>query len=124
MGVQTTPKADVTQLINFFFTMAGALKRFMPLFDRVLVQKAEAITKTKGGLIIPEKAVAKVNTAKVLAVGAGLRSESVEVIPPAVAVGDEVMVPDFGGQKKLSWKEMIISCIGTLIFLQSSNLNK
>merc|ERR1712106_388002 len=64
-----------------FFTMAGALKRFMPLFDRVLVQKAEAITKTKGGLIIPEKAVAKVNTAKVL------------------AVGDEVMVPDFGGQK-------------------------
>merc|ERR1712055_20474 len=82
-----------------FFTMAGALKRFMPLFDRVLVQKAEAITKTKGGLIIPEKAVAKVNTAKVLAVGAGLRSESGEVIPPAVAVGDEVMVPDFGGQK-------------------------
>merc|ERR1711970_1702611 len=82
-----------------FFTMAGALRRFVPLFDRVLVQKAEAITKTKGGLLIPEKSQVKVNTAKVVAVGAGLRSDSGEIIPPAVAVGDEVMTPDFGGTK-------------------------
>ena len=28
--------------------------------DRVLVQKAEAVVKTKGGIIIPEKAQSKV----------------------------------------------------------------
>ena len=30
--------------------------------DRVLVQKAEAVAKTKGGIIIPEKAQSKVST--------------------------------------------------------------
>ena len=39
---------------------SGALKRFLPLFDRVLVQRAEAAAKSKGGIIIPEKAQAKV----------------------------------------------------------------
>ena len=29
--------------------------------DRVLVQKAEAVAKTKGGIIIPEKAQSKVS---------------------------------------------------------------
>ena len=29
--------------------------------DRVLVQKAEAVAKTKGGILIPEKAQSKVN---------------------------------------------------------------
>jgi len=89
--------------------MAGALKRFIPMFDRVLVQRAEAITKTKGGLLIPEKSQVKVNTAKVVAVGAGLRSDSGETIPPAVAVGDEVMIPEFGGQKvELEGKEYFL----------------
>ena len=29
--------------------------------DRVLIQKAEAVTKSKGGILIPEKAQSKVN---------------------------------------------------------------
>ncbi|XP_068239653.1 10 kDa heat shock protein, mitochondrial-like [Palaemon carinicauda] len=79
--------------------MAGALKRFIPLFDRVLVQKAEAITKTSSGILIPEKSVAKVLIGKVVAVGEGARSENGATIPPVVAVGDEVMLPEFGGTK-------------------------
>ena len=54
---------------------AGALKRFVPLFDRVLIKKAEAITKTKAGIIIPEAAQAKVLTGEVVAVGSGARTE-------------------------------------------------
>ncbi|CAL4060233.1 unnamed protein product [Meganyctiphanes norvegica] len=92
-----------------YFKMAASLRRFVPLFDRILVQRAEAITKTKGGLLIPEKSQIKVNTAKVVAVGAGLRSESGEVIPPVVAVGDEVMIPEFGGTKvELEGKEFFL----------------
>merc|ERR1711915_551710 len=88
-----------------YITMAGALKRFVPLFDRVLVQRAEAITKTKGGLLIPEKSQVKVNTAKVVAVGAGLRSDGGETIPPAVAVGDEVMLPELGGKDYFLYRD-------------------
>merc|ERR1712183_1117081 len=79
--------------------MAAALKRFIPLFDRVLIQKAEAITKTSSGILIPEKSVAKVTTGKVVAVGEGVRTETGTIIPPVVSVGDEVMLPEFGGTK-------------------------
>nr|XP_053638496.1 10 kDa heat shock protein, mitochondrial-like [Cherax quadricarinatus] len=79
--------------------MAGVLRRFVPLFDRVLVQKAEAVTKTSSGILIPEKSLAKVLTGKVVAVGEGARTESGSVIPPSVSVGDEVFLPEFGGTK-------------------------
>nr|UXW88014.1 heat shock protein 10 [Portunus trituberculatus] len=79
--------------------MAGMLRRFVPLFDRVLVQKAEVVTKTASGIFIPEKSQAKVLTGKVVAVGEGLRTESGSVVAPAVSVGDEVLLPEFGGTK-------------------------
>lgn len=47
----------------------------MPLFDRVLIQKAEAVAKTKTGILIPEGSQAKVLTGKVIAVGEGQRTE-------------------------------------------------
>lgn len=50
-------------------------KRVIPLLDRVLVQRAEAITKTKGGIVIPEKVQQKVLQASVVAVGPGARNE-------------------------------------------------
>ncbi|KAK8738991.1 hypothetical protein OTU49_003779, partial [Cherax quadricarinatus] len=82
-----------------YYIMAGVLRRFVPLFDRVLVQKAEAVTKTSSGILIPEKSLAKVLTGKVVAVGEGARTESGSVIPPSVSVGDEVFLPEFGGTK-------------------------
>lgn len=53
---------------------AAAAKRLIPLFDRVLIQRAEAITKTKGGIVLPEKAQAKVLKGTVVAVGPGSRN--------------------------------------------------
>lgn len=43
--------------------------------DRVLVQRAEAMTKTAGGIVIPEKAQSKVLRATVIAVGPGARNQ-------------------------------------------------
>lgn len=54
---------------------AAAVKRLLPLFDRVLIKKAEALTKTKGGIVIPEKAQAKVLQGTVVAVGPGSRNQ-------------------------------------------------
>ncbi|RXG67678.1 10 kDa heat shock protein, mitochondrial [Armadillidium vulgare] len=78
---------------------ASALKRIIPLFDRVLIQKAEAVTKTKAGILIPESSQAKVLTGKVLAVGEGSRTESGSIIPVSVKVGEEVVLPEYGGTK-------------------------
>lgn len=51
------------------------MKRLIPLFDRVLIQRAEAITKTKGGIVLPEKAQAKVLRGTVVATGPGARND-------------------------------------------------
>lgn len=52
--------------------------------------------KTKGGIMLPN---AKVNSATVVAVGPGQRTERGDLIPPSVKEGDQVLLPDYGGQK-------------------------
>merc|ERR1712107_818497 len=70
---------------------ATVAKRIMPLFDRVLVQRAVAETKTKGGLLIPETAQKSPLEATVVASGPGARNANTgETIPMSVAVGDRV----------------------------------
>eukprot|EP00088_Acartia_fossae_P049565 TRINITY_DN546_c0_g2_i1.p1 TRINITY_DN546_c0_g2~~TRINITY_DN546_c0_g2_i1.p1 ORF type:complete len:105 (+),score=42.83 TRINITY_DN546_c0_g2_i1:60-374(+) len=78
---------------------ANVAKRIIPLFDRVLVQRVAAETKSKGGILIPEKAQAKTLEATVMAVGPGMRNEAGAHIPMAVQVGDKVLLPEFGGSK-------------------------
>jgi len=78
--------------------MAGkAFKSFMPLFDRILVQRFAAETKTKGGILIPEKSAGKVLDATVVATGPGLRNTEGNLQPLSVAVGDHVLLPEYGG---------------------------
>ncbi|KAG5676887.1 hypothetical protein PVAND_006691 [Polypedilum vanderplanki] len=79
--------------------MANAIKKLIPLLDRVLVQRAEAVTKTAGGIVIPEKAQSKVLKATVIAVGPGARNQAGQTIPMGVKVGDQVLLPEFGGTK-------------------------
>lgn len=78
---------------------ANAIKRLVPLFDRVLIQRAEAATKTKGGIVLPEKAQAKVLQGTVVAVGPGQRNEKGQHVPLSIKVGDMVLLPEYGGTK-------------------------
>eukprot|EP00088_Acartia_fossae_P004737 TRINITY_DN12041_c0_g1_i1.p3 TRINITY_DN12041_c0_g1~~TRINITY_DN12041_c0_g1_i1.p3 ORF type:complete len:105 (-),score=42.78 TRINITY_DN12041_c0_g1_i1:656-970(-) len=78
---------------------ATIAKRIVPLFDRVLVQRLAAETKSKGGILIPEKAQTKGLEATVMAVGPGVRTEAGNHLPMAVQVGDKVLLPEFGGAK-------------------------
>lgn len=48
-----------------------AFRKFLPLFDRVLVERLTAETVTKGGIMLPEKSQGKVLQATVVAVGPG-----------------------------------------------------
>ena len=45
------------------------------MFDRVLIERAEAMTRTRGGIVIPEKAQEKVVHGTVVAVGPGTRTK-------------------------------------------------
>ncbi|XP_076439447.1 10 kDa heat shock protein, mitochondrial-like [Babylonia areolata] len=79
--------------------MARALRNFLPLFDRILVERNLPQVKTKGGIMIPEKAQGKVQEGVVVAVGKGSQNENGEVMPVSVQVGDKVLLPEYGGTK-------------------------
>jgi len=79
----------------------AALKKFLPLFDRVLVERLAAEVKTKSGLMLPEKSVGKVLEATVVAVGPGGRDRDGKIIEPSVKNGDKVLLPEYGGTKVL-----------------------
>ena len=57
------------------YQQAAALKRIIPLFDRVLVERFAKETTTKGGIHIPEKSIGKILNATVVAVGKGVRQK-------------------------------------------------
>ncbi|XP_062596012.1 10 kDa heat shock protein, mitochondrial-like [Saccostrea cucullata] len=79
--------------------MASALKRFLPLFDRVLVERFAPELKTKGGIMLPEKSQGKVLQATVVATGNGARDQQGNIVPISVKVGDQVLLPEYGGTK-------------------------
>lgn len=71
------------------------IKAFKPLADRVLVERFAAETKTKGGIMIPDKAQGKVLEATVIATGPGGRNSKGDLIPMSVQVHDHAFVPSF-----------------------------
>nr|AYU58848.1 heat shock protein 10 [Scrippsiella trochoidea] len=76
---------------------SGVAKRFVPLLDRVLVQKVKAEAKTATGIFLPDSAKQAPNWAKVLAVGPGRRTKDGDLVPMGVKVGDTVVIPEYGG---------------------------
>lgn len=79
---------------------ANAVKKILPMFDRVLVKRAEAATTTTGGIVLPEKAQTKMLQGTVISVGPGARNNQTgEVIAPIIKEGDTVLIPSYGGTK-------------------------
>ncbi|KAL4618107.1 10 kDa heat shock protein, mitochondrial [Arapaima gigas] len=76
-----------------------AFRKFIPLFDRVLVERVAAESVTKGGIMLPEKSQGKVLQATVVAVGPGARNKSGDIQPVSVKVGEKVLLPEYGGTK-------------------------
>ena len=75
----------------------AAFKRFLPLGDRILVQKFKAETKTATGILLPDAAKQELNQATVFAVGPGRRTKEGELLPVATVPGDVVVIPKYGG---------------------------
>ena len=76
-----------------------AFKTLRPLLNRVVVRKAEALTKTKGGIILTSGKEEKLNQGEVLAVGPGKTLDTGALRATMVKVGDTVLLPEYGGSK-------------------------
>ena len=66
--------------------------KIKPLADRVHVKNEKAESKTASGIIIPEAAQEKTQTAKVVAVGPGTEEDKI-----TVKVGERIMYDKYAG---------------------------
>ena len=66
--------------------------KLKPLADKVIVQQAEAETKTASGIIIPDTAQEKPQKGNVVAVGKGTKDD-----PITLKVGDVVLYGKYAG---------------------------
>jgi chaperonin GroES len=83
--------------------------KIRPLNDRVLVQRMEEETKTKGGIIIPDTAKEKPAEGKIVAAGNGRLGDDGKRIPLEVKKGDRVLFSKYGGTEvKVEGEEYLI----------------
>ena len=76
-----------------------AFRTLRPLLNRVVVKKAEALTKTKGGIILTSGKEERLNFGTVMAIGPGKVLEDGSLRETMVKVGDTVLLPEYGGSK-------------------------
>ncbi|MBR7064999.1 MAG: co-chaperone GroES [Treponema sp.] len=82
-----------------------------PLADRVLVKNEKAESKTASGIIIPEAAQEKTQTAVVVAVGPGTEDEKI-----TVKKGDRIMYDKYAGtQIKIEGEDHLILKMSDII---------
>ena len=70
--------------------------KLVPLEDRVVLKLMEKEEKTKSGIVLPDTAQEKPQTATVMAVGPGRFDDKGNLIPLPVKVGDIVMFAKYG----------------------------
>jgi chaperonin GroES len=80
-----------------------------PLHNQVVVKRIGADTTTTSGIIIPDNVAEKPDQGTVLAVGAGRRTESGELVPMTLKENDRVLFAKFAGQVvKIDGEELLV----------------
>ena len=99
MATKTTSKPSSS-------SKSGSIR---PLGDRVLVKRAEAESKTAGGILLPESAKDKPKEGKIVAIGEGRTLDNGERSTFSVKVGDRVLFTSYGGTEvKFGGNEYLI----------------
>jgi chaperonin GroES len=68
-----------------------------PLYDRILVERVQSETRSKGGLFLPDSAQEKPSEGVVLAIGHGRLGKDGELSPLAVKTGDRILFGRYAG---------------------------
>jgi len=83
--------------------------KLRPLQDRILVERVEEETTSKGGIIIPDTAKEKPAEGKVVAVGNGKIGEDGKRIALEIKKGDRILFGKYSGTEvKISGEEYLI----------------
>ncbi len=83
--------------------------KLKPLQDRILVQRVEEETTTKGGIIIPDSAKEKPAEGKVVAIGAGKVADDGKRVALEVKKGDRILFGKYSGTEvKIDGEEYLI----------------
>ncbi|HSW86482.1 MAG TPA: co-chaperone GroES [Rhabdochlamydiaceae bacterium] len=70
-----------------------------PIGNRVVAKRLEQEETLKGGIILPDTAKKKQETAKVVAIGEGKSTKEGTFIPIPVQVGDTILMDKYSGQE-------------------------
>lgn len=70
-----------------------------PLGNRVMAERLEQEETIKGGIILPDSAKKKQETARVVAVGPGKRLDDGKLVPMPVKEGDTILIDKYAGQE-------------------------
>ena len=91
--------------------------KLRPLQDRILVQRVEEETTTKGGIIIPDTAKEKPAEGKVVSVGNGKVGDDGKRIPLEIKKGDRILFGKYSGTEvKVSGEEYLIMRYSFAVF--------
>jgi len=83
--------------------------KIRPLHDRVIVRRMEEERTSAGGIVIPDSATEKPIQGEVIAAGNGKISESGDVRPLDVKVGDKVLFGKYAGTEvKVDGEELLV----------------
>ena len=83
--------------------------KLKPLYDRIIVKRIEAESRTTSGLYIPDTAQEKPAQGEVIAVGGGKVNEKGEIRALQVKAGDRVLFGKYAGNEvKLDGTEHVI----------------
>ena len=83
--------------------------KLRPLQDRIVVQRVQEETTTKGGIIIPDTAKEKPAEGKVIAVGNGKLGDDGKRIPLEIKAGDNILFGKYSGTEvKIEGEEFLI----------------
>jgi len=87
----------------------GRTGALTPLGDHVIVERIEAESKTKGGIVLPDSAKEKPREGLVIAVGEGRLTDDGQRIAIAVKPKDRVIFSSYAGTEvKYEGKEFLI----------------
>jgi len=70
-----------------------------PLGNRVLAKRIEQEATLKGGIILPDTAKKKQETAVIVAIGTGKKTPEGKEIPIPVKIGDTILMDKYAGQE-------------------------
>lgn len=80
-----------------------------PLHDRVLVRRMEEERKSAGGIVIPDSATEKPARGEIVAAGKGKVTDSGDLRPLEVKVGDKVLFGKYAGTEiKVDGEELLV----------------